>query len=294
MILPFPAGGSTDVAGRMMANAMSKVLGQPITVETVAGASGVIGMQRLIRAAPDGYTIGLGTIGTHVIVPAMSRKAPYDPITQFEPVGLVGSAPIMLVTKPGLKFKDLKEFAAYAKANKDKFSYGSAGIGSQSHYGCIMLLSSIGVDALHVPYRGVAPAYTDLMGGQIDFMCDQPTGALQHVNSGKINAVAVLGNQRIAQLPKLGTASSQGFKDTNVRVWTGIFAPKGTPPAVVKRLNDAMVQAAKDPELIKQAATVGLDLPQEFTASPGNLSMMMVLGARRDAPLLQARKEYLD
>jgi tripartite-type tricarboxylate transporter receptor subunit TctC len=294
MILPFPAGGSTDTAGRMMANALTKILGQSVVVENVAGASGAIGMQRLIRAQPDGYTVGVGTIGTHVIVPAISKKSPYDPITQFEPVGMIGSAPMMLVTKPSHKFKDIKEFAAYLKANKGKVNYGSAGVGSMAHYGCVMLLSALGEDVQHIPYRGVAPAYTDLMAGQFDFLCDQPTGALQHVNAGKINAVAVLGNEKIAQLPKLTTASSQGLAGTNVRVWTGLFAPKGTPPEVIKRLNDAMVQAAKDPEMRKQAAASGLDLPLEYSASPGALSAMIVLGARKDAPVLQARKEYLD
>jgi tripartite-type tricarboxylate transporter receptor subunit TctC len=294
MIIPFPAGGSTDAAARMMGNAMAKQLGQPIVFDNVGGASGTIGMNKLARAAADGYTIGAGTIGTHVIVPALSRKPPYDAIGSFDAVGLVGSSPMMLAVKNGLPVKDFKDFIRYAKANKDKMSYGSAGIGSQAHYGCMMLLSSMGMDIQHVPYRGIAPAYTDLISGQIDFVCDQPSGILPHAQAGRIKALATLSNSKLRQMPELPTASSQGLADTNVRVWTGIFAPKGTPPDVIKRLNDAMAQAAKDPEVIKQATTMGLDLPVEFAASPGALSAMIVIGSRREGPILQARKEYLD
>jgi tripartite-type tricarboxylate transporter receptor subunit TctC len=294
MVIPFPAGGSTDVAARMMGTAMSKQLGQPVVFDNVSGASGTIGMSKLARSAPDGYTIGAGTIGTHVIVPAMSRKPPYDAIGSFDPIGLVGSAPMMLGVKNGLPVKDFKDFVRYAKANKATMSYGSAGIGSQAHYGCIMLLSSMGVDIQHIPYRGIAPAYTDLISGQIDFLCDQPSGMLVHTQSGRIKGLATLSNAKLRQAPDIPTASSQGLADTNVRVWTGLFAPKGTPPDVIKRLNDAMAQAAKDPDVIKQAVAMGLDLPVEFASSPGALSAMIVIGSRREGAILQARKEYLD
>jgi tripartite-type tricarboxylate transporter receptor subunit TctC len=294
VIVPFPAGGSTDAAGRLMLNAMSKALGQNLVVENVAGASGTIGMGRLMRANPDGYTIGVGTIGTHVIVPALSKKPPYDAIAQFDPIGLVGSAGMTLVTRPNMPAKNLKEFVSYLQANKGKANYGSAGIGSMAHYGCVMFLSSIGVDVTHVPYRGTAPAMTDLMGGQIDFVCDQPTGTAQLVSGGKVKGMAILSNEKMPQLPGVPTAASQGYKDTNVRVWTAMFAPKGTPPDIIKRLNDAMVAASKDPQVRSQAAAMGLDLPADFTSSPGSVSALIVIGNRKDAPLLQARKEYLD
>lgn len=294
VIVPFPAGGSTDAAGRLLLNALGKTLGQNFVVENVGGASGTIGMTRVARANPDGYTLGVGTIGTHVIVPALSKKPPYDAITQFEPVGLIGSSGMTLVAKPNIPAKNLKEFVSYLQANKGKVNYGSAGIGSQSHYGCVMFLSSIGVDVTHVPYRGVAPAMTDLMGGQIDFMCDQPSGTAQFVSSGKVKGMAILSNEKMPQLPGVPTAASQGYKDTNVRVWTALFAPKGTPPEIIKRINEAMATASKDPQIRAQAATLGLDLPNEFTSAPGNVSALIVIGNRKDAPLLQARKEYLD
>ncbi len=246
------------------------------------------------RANPDGYTLGVGTIGTHVIVPALSKKPPYDAIAQFEPIGLIGSAGMTLVVKPNTPAKNLKEFVTYLQTNKAKVSYGSAGIGSMSHYGCVMFLSSVGLDITHVPYRGTAPALTDLMGGQIDFLCDQPTGTAQFVNSGKVKGMAILSNQKMQQLPGVATAASQGYKDTNVRVWTALFAPKGTPPDIIKRLNDAMLAAAADPQVKTQAVNMGLDLATDFTSSPGAVSALIVMGSRKDAPLLQARKEYLD
>jgi tripartite-type tricarboxylate transporter receptor subunit TctC len=294
VIVPFPAGGSTDNAARLVLAGMSKSLGQNLVVENVGGAGGTVGMGRLARATPDGYTLGVGTIGTHVIVPAMSKKPPYDPIAQFDPVGLIGSAGMVLVAKPTMPAKNLKEFVDYLKANKDKVNYGSAGIGSMSHYGCIMFLSAAGVDVAHVPYRGAAPALNDLMGGQIDFLCDQPTGTAQHVTSGKVKGIAVLSNAKLPQLPGVPTAVSQGYKDINVRVWTALFAPKGLPAEVVKRLNDALIEAAKDPQIRTQAAAAGLDLPSEFSAAPSMVSALIVIGARKEAPVLQARKEYLD
>jgi tripartite-type tricarboxylate transporter receptor subunit TctC len=294
VIVPFPAGGSTDAAGRLLLGSMSKALGQSIVVENVGGASGTVGMGRVARANPDGYTLGVGHLGTHVIVPALSKKAPYDPITQFEPIGLIASSGMTLVTKPTMPAKNLKEFVSYLKANKDKVNYGSAGVGSLSHYGCVMFLSSIGVNATHVPYRGVAPALTDLMGGQIDFMCDQPSTTAQLVATGKVKGMAILSNEKMPQLPGVPTAASQGYKDTNVRVWTALFAPKGTPPEIIKRLNEAMMAATKEPQIVSQAKTLGLDLPSDFTSSPGAVSALIVIGNRKDAPLLQARKEYLD
>jgi tripartite-type tricarboxylate transporter receptor subunit TctC len=294
VIVPFPAGGSTDAAGRLLLNNMSKALGQSIVVENVGGASGTIGMNRLLRANPDGYTLGVGHLGTHVIVPALSKKPPYDAIAQFEPIGLIASSGMTLVTKPTMPAKNLKELVNYLRANKDKVSYGSAGVGSLSHYGCVMFLSSIGVNATHVPYRGVAPALTDLMGGQIDFMCDQPSTTAQLVATGKVKGMAILSNEKMPQLPGVPTAASQGYKDTNVRVWTALFAPKGTPPEIIKRVNEAMMAATKDPQITAQAKALGLDLPSDFTSSPGAVSALIVIGNRKDAPLLQARKEYLD
>lgn len=294
LIVPFPAGGPSDALARAVAQRMSKDLGQTIVIENVGGASGTIGLAKAVRAAPDGYTLGFGTIGTHVANVALFKKLPYDPITDFEPVGLAGSAPLILVARAGLPANNLKEFVAYAQANKAKLSYGSAGVGSISHFGCVMLLAAVGLDITHVPYRGVAPAMNDLMGGQIDFMCDQTTTALPQVAGGKIKALGVLSHQPLKQLPGVATLASLGYSNLDVRSWNAIFAPKATPKDVIARLNKALAAAVAEPELKKQMAALGVDLPFAETLSPGTVSMLITQGLRRDVPALKARGEYLD
>ncbi len=177
LIVPFPAGGPSDALARALAQGMAADLKQTVVVENIGGASGTIGLTKLANAAPDGYTFGFGTIGTHVANAALFKKLPYDPLTGFEPIGLAGTAPLLLVAKASLPVSNLKEFIAYAEKNKAGMTYGSAGVGSISHYACVVLLSALKLNITHVPYRGVAPAMNDLMGGHIDFMCDQTTRA---------------------------------------------------------------------------------------------------------------------
>lgn len=294
LIVPFPAGGPSDALARAVAQRMGKDLGQTIVIENAGGASGTIGLTKAMRATPDGYTLGFGTIGTHVANVALFKKLPYDPIADFEPVGLAGSAPLILVARAGLPANNLKEFVAYAQVNKAKLSYGSAGVGSISHFGCVMLLAAIGLDITHVPYRGVAPAMNDLMGGQIDFMCDQTTTALPQVAGGKIKALGVLSHQPLKQLPGVATLASLGYSNLDVRSWNAIFAPKTTPKDVIARLNKALAAAVAEPELKKQMATLGVDLPFAETLSPGTVSMLITQGLSRDVPALKARGEYLD
>ena len=181
LIVPFPAGGPSDALARAVAQGMSIPLQQPIVVENISGASGAIGLTKLARSAPDGYTYGFGTVGTHVANAALYKKLPYDPLADFEPIGLAGTAPTMLVARPSLPASNLPDFVAYAVANRAKATYGSAGVGSISHFACVILLSALKQNITHVPYRGVAPAINDLMGGHIDVMCDQSTTALPQV-----------------------------------------------------------------------------------------------------------------
>jgi tripartite-type tricarboxylate transporter receptor subunit TctC len=294
LIVPFPAGGPSDALARAVSLRMGKELGQAIVIENVSGASGTIGLTKMIRSPADGYTMGFGTIGTHVANMALFKKAPYDPIADFEPIGLAGSAPLILVAKTALPPNNLKEFISYAQANKATLSYGSAGIGSISHYGCIMMLSALKLDITHVPYRGVAPAMNDLMGGQIDFMCDQTTTALPQVAGGKIKALAALSRQPVTQLPKVNTLASAGYSDIDLRSWNAIFVPKATPKDVVLKLNRVLTAAVADPELRKQMSAVGVDLPTQETSNPGIVSVLITMGLRRDVPALKARGEYLD
>jgi tripartite-type tricarboxylate transporter receptor subunit TctC len=294
LIVPFPAGGPSDALARAVAQQMGKDLGQSVVIENVGGASGTIGLLKMVRSAPDGYTLGFGTIGTHVANVASFKKLPYDPLADFEPIGMVGSAPLILVAKTALPVNSLKEFLAYAQTNKSRMAYGSAGVGSISHFGCVMMLSAIKQDITHVPYRGVAPAMNDLMGGQIDFMCDQTTTALAQVAGGKIKVLGVLSRQPLKQLPGTATLASLGYNDVDVYSWNAIFAPKGTPKEVVARLNKALVAAVGEAELQKQMAAVGVDLPTAENLTPAAVSTIISLGLTRDVPALRARGEYLD
>jgi tripartite-type tricarboxylate transporter receptor subunit TctC len=293
LIVPFPAGGPSDALARAIAQGMAADLKQTVVVENIGGASGTIGLVKLVNAAPDGYTMGFGTIGTHVANAALFKKLPYDPLQSFAPVGLAGTAPLLLVAKAGLPVANLKDFVAYAEANKAGMTYGSAGVGSISHYACVVLLSALKQNITHVPYRGVAPAMNDLMGGHIDFMCDQSTTALPQIAGGKIKALAVLSDQPLQQLPGVATAASAGY-DVNLRSWNALLVPKATPPAVVARLNEALRAAVADPVLIKQMAAVGVDLPSSAALQPATVTDLIARGLERDVPALKARGEYLD
>ena len=293
LIVPFPAGGPSDALARAVAQGMAADLKQTVVVENIGGASGTIGLTKLVNAAPDGYTMGFGTIGTHVANAALFKKLPYDPLASFAPIGLAGTAPLLLVAKAGLPVSNLKEFVAYADAHKAGMTYGSAGVGSISHYACVVLLSALKQNITHVPYRGVAPAMNDLMGGHIDFMCDQSTTALPQIAGGKIKALAVLSDKPLPQLPGVATAASAGY-DVNLRSWNALFVPKATPPAVVARLNEALRAAVADPALVKQMEAVGVDLPSSDALAPATVTDLIARGLERDVPALRARGEYLD
>lgn len=293
LIVPFPAGGPSDALARAVAQGMAADLKQTVVVENIGGASGTIGLTKLVNAAPDGYTMGFGTIGTHVANAALFKKLPYDPLASFAPIGLAGTAPLLLVAKAGLPASNLKEFVAYADAHKAGMTYGSAGVGSISHYACVVLLSALKQNITHVPYRGVAPAMNDLMGGHIDFMCDQSTTALPQIAGGKIKALAVLSDKPLPQLPGVATAASAGY-DVNLRSWNALFVPKATPPAVVARLNQALRAAVADPALVKQMEAVGVDLPSSDALAPATVTDLIARGLEKDVPALRARGEYLD
>jgi tripartite-type tricarboxylate transporter receptor subunit TctC len=294
LVVPFPAGGPSDALARQVAQRMGIQLGQPVIVENVGGASGTIGLTKVKQATADGYTLGFGTIGTHVANVALFKKLAYDPINDFEPIAMLGGAPLILIAKTALPANNIKEFASYLTANQQKISYGSAGVGSISHYGCVMLLSSMKQDILHVPYRGVAPAMTDLIGGQIDFMCDQTTSALQQVKAGKIKAIAALSKAEIQVLPQLGTAHAAGYAEVDVRSWNALFAPKAIPSAVIARLNKAIVLAMQEAEFRVAMEKVGVELPGADALTPAQVTATIQLGLRRDVPALKARGEYLD
>jgi tripartite-type tricarboxylate transporter receptor subunit TctC len=294
LIVPFPAGGPSDALARAIVQPMAADLKQSIIVENVSGASGTIGLAKFIRSPADGYTIGFGTIGTHVANVALYKKLPYDPISDFEPIGLAGTASTILIAKSSLPVSNLEEFVAYARANAGNMTFGSAGIGSISHFACVMLLSSLKLNITHVAYRGVAPAMNDLIGGHTDFMCDQTTTSLAQINAGTIKAIAVLGDQKIAQLPDVATAASAGYSDVNVRAWNALFAPKGTPRDVMDRLTRALRSALVDPALQSQMNAVGVELPPPEGLDPAQIAGLIARGIQLDVPTLRVRGESLD
>ena len=294
LVVPFPAGGPSDAVARAVSQTMAIDLGQSIVVENIGGAGGTIGLAKFIKSPPDGYTIAFGTVGTHVANVALYKKLPYDPISDFAPIGPVGTAPVILVARLTLPVADLAEFVAYAKANLAKMTFGSAGVGSISHLSCVTLLSSLKLSVTHVPYRGVAPAMNDLIGRHTDFMCDQSTTSLPQIAGGAIKAIAVLSDQKLPQLPNVATAASAGYSDINIRSWNAVFLPKGVPDEISARLAKALRFALSDKNLREQMAAVGVDLPDPDKASPAEVTALIEKGIKNDVPALRLRGEQLD
>jgi tripartite-type tricarboxylate transporter receptor subunit TctC len=267
MVIPFAAGGPQDVLGRVVAQRMSEVLGQQVIVENVGGAGGMIGSLRVVQAAPDGYTFVLGSVGTHAQNQSLYKKPLYDAATDFTPVALIAETPIALITRKDLPPNNFKDFVAYAKANQAKMQYGSAGAGSATHLGCVVLNYVIGVDITHVPYSGTGPAMQDLMGGRIDYLCDIIATAKPQIDGGTVKGLAILTKERAAVLPNLPTAIEQGT-DVQAYTWSAIFLPKGAPAAVVQKLNGAVVQAIKTPAVRDRMASLGATLVTDDRATP--------------------------
>jgi len=260
MVIPFAAGGPTDVLGRVMAQRLSEILGQQVVVENVGGAGGMTGAQRVAQAAPDGYQFVLGTVGTHAQNQTLYKKPLYQAATDFTPVALIAEVPLVLITRKDLPAATLPEFIAYAKANQAKMSFGSAGSGSATHLGCVLLNSAMGTDITHVPYRGTGPAMTDLTGGRIDFMCEIVTTALPQIKGDNVKAVATLTKARSPVLPDLATANEKGLPDFEAYTWNAFFLPRGTPEAIVKRLHDATVEAMETPAVRERLEGLGAAL----------------------------------
>ncbi len=294
LVVPFPPGGPSDSLARQVAQKAGARLGQNMLVENVAGASGSIGTGRVARARPDGYTLAFGTIGTLVANVALYKSLPYDPAKDFEPVALLGGAPLVLVANAALPASTFAEFVALARRDTAKLHYGSAGPGSISHLGCLVLMSEMKTDIQHVPYKGVAPAMTDLIGGQVQFMCDQTTTALPQVKSGKLKLLAALVSSRVAVIPDTPTAAEAGFPGVNVRSWNGVFAPKATPAAVVKALHGAIAEALADADLRRSMEALGVDLATGAGSSPDALRTVLAKDLESLVPVIRSKQAYLD
>jgi tripartite-type tricarboxylate transporter receptor subunit TctC len=250
MVVPFAAGGTFDVMGRLLSVKMSEILGQSVIVENTTGAGGIIGVNRVINAAPDGYTFLLGSVGTHAYNQTIYKKPRYHAAADFAPVTLFAEQPMVLEARKDFPASTMQEFITYVKANAAKLQFASAGAGSTTHLGCSLVNGAIGVNVTHVPYRGAGPAANDLIGGQIDYMCSNIGGAVPLITGQKVKAIANLSAARSAMLPDLQTAQEQGMAGMDVTTWNAMFLPKGTPAAIIKRLGDA-TNAAMDDPLIK-------------------------------------------
>jgi tripartite-type tricarboxylate transporter receptor subunit TctC len=272
MVIPFAAGGPTDVLGRVMAERMSQILGQQVVVENVGGAGGMTGSQRVARAAPDGSSFVLGTVGTHAQNQTLYKKPAYDAATDFAPAAFIAEVPLVLITRKDFPANTLQDFIKYAKENQGKMTFGSAGAGSATHLGCVLLNSAMGVDISHVPYRGTGPAMQDLAGGRIDYMCEIVTTALPQIEGGAVKAIATLTKARSPVLPKLATADEQGLKDFEAYTWNAFFLPKGTPEPIIKKLHEASVQAMETPAVKDRLQGLGASLVAPERRSPDYLA----------------------
>lgn len=290
MIVPFAAGGPTDIVARLVSEHMSKTLGQQIVVENVAGAGGTTGITRASQAKPDGYTIMMGHMGTHGAAPALYPNLKYDPVKDFEPVGMAAGTPILIVTKKDFPAKDLKEFTAYLKANADKVNQAHAGVGAVSHMTCILLNSQIGVKPTAVPYGGTGPALNDLVSGQVDYMCDQIVNLVSQVNAGSIKALAIASAERSPALPNVPTTKEAGLPEYQVAAWNAVFAPKGTPKEIVTKLSDALSTALDDANTRKRLEDLGGVLPKKDERGGEWLGKFVASEVARWNPVLKGSK----
>lgn len=271
MIIPFAAGGPTDILGRLVGQRMAEVLGAQIVIENVGGAGGMTGGLRVAQAAPDGYTMVLGTVGTHAQNQTLYKRPLYNAATDFTPVALIAEIPAVVIARKDLPVNNLKEFVEYAKKNQDKMSYGSAGTGSATHLACVVLDVAMGTHIIHVPYRGSAPAMGDLQAGRIDYFCEIVTSAKSQIDGNTVKAIVLMNNTRSPALPNVPTTVEQGLANAEAYTWNAIFLPKNTPDAIVKKLNDAVVQAMHSPLVKERLEGLGAQIVSDDRATPAYL-----------------------
>lgn len=293
VVVPFAAGGPTDTVTRLVAESMSKDLGQQVIVENVGGAGGTLGAGRVAAADPDGYTLLLHHIGMATSA-TLYRKLAYDTLNAFEYVGLVTEVPMTIVAKKDLEPTDLKGLVEYAKANKDTVTVANAGIGAASHLCGMLFMSAIGTPLVTVPYKGTGPAMTDLLGGQVDIMCDQTTNTTKQIKGGTIKAYAVTSPARLDVLPDVPTTKEGGLDGMEVGIWHGVYAPKGTPAEVTERLSKSLQVALKDPNVVARFAELGTIPSSEADATPAALKAKLEGEIARWKPIIEAAGQFAD
>lgn len=293
LMVPFAAGGPTDTVARSLAVGLGKALKQTVVVENVVGAGGTIAPAKLKTSPPDGYTLLLAHIGMST-APGLYRNLPFKPLEDFELVGQVVDVPMTLIGKKDLPAKDVKELLAYVKANKDKVTLANAGIGSASHLCGLLFMSTIQAELTTVPYKGTAPALNDLLGGQVDLLCDQTTNTTQYITSGRVKAYGATSKSRLETMKELPTLAESGLPGFEVVVWHGVYAPKGTPKAVIDKLVPALQAAIAEPAFGQKMADLGSQVVPKDKATPDSLRAQLKSEIDRWTPIIRKAGVYAD
>ena len=293
MLVPYAAGGPTDTVARVVAQSMSKPLGQTVIVENKPSAGGILAPEQVKNSKPDGYTILIHHIGM-ATTPALYRQLRFNPLTDFEYIGLINDVPMTLIARANFPANNFKEFLDYIKKNKDKVSYANAGIGAASHLCGMLFMSAIETDILTVPYKGTAPAMNDLLGGQVDFMCDQTTNTTSQIKSGKVKVYGVTSAKRVPSLPEVPTLQEQGLKGFEVGIWHALYAPKGTPKPVLDKLVGALQDSVKDEGVRKKFADLGATTYPPDKATPAALQAHLKAEIDKWTPLIKKAGVYAD
>jgi putative tricarboxylic transport membrane protein len=287
VVVPFPAGGPSDVVARIVAERMSKVLGQSLVIENVGGAGGTIGSARVAAAAPDGYTLLAGSMGSHVAAPVLISNIRYDAQRDFQAIGPTAHAPAVIVARNDFPANDLRAFVTYLKQHGDEVKQAHGGIGSSSHMACLLFAADAGIAPNLVAYRGTAPAMNDLVGGHVDYLCEQAVSVTGQINAGAVKAYAISGDTRLPTLPNVPTAKEAGI-DYRMDIWCGIFAPKGTPAAIIKRLNDALDTSLDDAGVKQRIVDLGGTIPPKAERDPAKFEVYVKSEIERWWPILKA------
>jgi tripartite-type tricarboxylate transporter receptor subunit TctC len=293
IIVPFSAGGPTDTSARLLAKTMGAALKTQMIVENVAGAGGTIAAARVANSPPDGYTVFFHHIGFST-APSLYRKLPYDTIRDFEPIGLIGDVAMTLVARKDFPAKDLKELVTYVKANKEKVNLANAGLGAASHLCGMLFMSAIQTDFTTIPYKGTGPAMNDLLGGQVDFMCDQTSNTISQIKAGKVKVYGVTTKSRVSALPNVPTLQEAGLPGFEVSVWQGLYVPKGTPKPIIDTLVKALQTALADPELKKRFVELGTDPASKESATPAALRKHLKSEIDKWGPIIKKAGVYAD
>src|SRR5689334_7177855 len=293
MLVPFAAGGPTDTVARVVAQSMSKPLGQTIVVENKPSAGGILAPEQVKNARPDGYTILIHHIGM-ATTPALYRQLRFNPLTDFEYIGLINDVPMTILGRQNLPANNFKDLLQYIKSNKDKVSLANAGIGAASHLCGMLFMSAIQTDLLTVPYKGTGPAMNDLLGGQVDLLCDQTTNTTSQIKGGKVKAYGVTTKSRVPSLPDLPTLDEQGLKGFEVTIWHGLYAPKGTPKPAIDKLVAALQEGLKDPTVKQRFADLGATTMPPEKGTPKALQAHLKSEMEKWTPLIKKAGVYAD